>query len=530
MAERVTLPYENISSSCDMEADPFLVTVQHRNDSADIDIDKELLSYKKQDKEKFEFVPQRREKIAEPKKDFYKEKESIIEKQHLKPDSKMTLSDMEEQVLKVVTIIRHEKRLYYYTGRTYEIIEDRDKFLEIVRSRVSNSAFDSCSNRKIFDLFDFMRARESLMPKNYNKKISEAKFYVVFRNGVLNLKTFSLMEHSKEYLTFYELDAEWIEDDYPSTFYKFLKDISGDDASIKTRILETMGYLLSPYNHAKKFFVMGTARDSGKSTMGELLRQLIGPEHVGHLSANQLGKRFALGNIEGKILNSAMDLPKGEFDSLTVSIIKQITGGDTIATEQKYEKIREVHSNLRFLFASNYPVTISKKDDDDAFWERMIVVPFIYSMDKSKQDADLLEKLLSEKEKIIYVCLKALHIVLKRDGQFSPCAIAEEMKDQWRYGETVDLSYTLQQFTQEYIDITNDEKDDVLSVDLYEKYKDYCERNQLPTMKYDTMLAWYKEKILYDEKFSNCKKKRVHHEAKYGPRAGFSGMKYKESI
>ena len=55
---------------------------------------------------------------------------------------------------------------------------------------------------------------------------------------------------------------------------------------------------------------------------------------------------------------------------------------------------------MRFLFASNYPVTIPKADNDDAFWDRMIVVPFKYSLAKEDVDVHFVDKLVAEKDGI----------------------------------------------------------------------------------------------------------------------------------
>lgn len=152
--------------------------------------------------------------------------------------------------------------------------------------------------------------------------------------------------------------------------------------------------------------------------MGRLLRQLIGETYVSSLSTQKLEERFALGNAHGKILNISMDLPNGKVASTSTAIIKQITGGDTITSERKYDKQRELHSDMRFLFASNFPVTVSRSDDDDAFWDRMVIIPFPVSIKREDMDKELLEKLLEEKDAIIALCLQAFHKVLRRNYLF----------------------------------------------------------------------------------------------------------------
>lgn len=79
---------------------------------------------------------------------------------------------------------------------------------------------------------------------------------------------------------------------------------------------------------------MGNAQNSGKSTLGIFLQQVLGLKLVATKSVSQLAERFSLGDIQGKLLNLSMDLPNGKLNAATVSIIKQITGGDTITVEK----------------------------------------------------------------------------------------------------------------------------------------------------------------------------------------------------
>lgn len=65
--------------------------------------------------------------------------------------------------------------------------------------------------------------------------------------------------------------------------------------------------MISSINECKVFFVAGTAQNSGKSVMGQLIKECIGKENVANISTNQMNERFALGNIEGKLLNISMD-------------------------------------------------------------------------------------------------------------------------------------------------------------------------------------------------------------------------------
>ena len=71
-------------------------------------------------------------------------------------------------------------------------------------------------------------------------------------------------------------------------------------------------------------------------------------------------------------------------------------GGDLITINEKYVPQFKYQNRGKFIFASNHPIQLA--EDDEAFWERMVFLPFQYSVSKPEQDMDLLKKLLKEKQ------------------------------------------------------------------------------------------------------------------------------------
>lgn len=437
-----------------------------------------------------------------------------------KKSAALALDEMATKILAKLAIIRHDGCLYYYNGRCYQIIRDEEDLLELVRSEISHDAFARVSLKCFPDLYTYMRTDKSLIPDDYKEKIRKASYYISFQNGVLNLRNLKLRSHSPEYLTFYSLDACWTDRPRTRYFRQFLESASGGDPQISLRIKEVLGYLLSPINNGKYFFVMGNAQNSGKSTLGIFLQQILGLKLVATKSVSQLAERFSLGDIQGKLLNLSMDLPNGKLNAATVSIIKQITGGDTITVEKKYDKQREVsHCHMRFLFASNYPVTVPKNDDDDAFWDRMIVIPFLYPIDRSAADPDFLEKLLSEKDDIISTCLKALGKVITNHYTFSPCPAADRLKQNWRYRE-YDYTRSIPIFVDHCLEVTKNPADKLYLQELYQCYCEFCNTYDLPVTNYNSFSAWLTTNI------EGCNKKRIH-ETDKNPMAGLVGLRLK---
>lgn len=452
-------------------------------------------------------------------------KATLIEPQPVSKTPKkanaMSLQEMTYEILQRLTFIRHDNCVYYYNHKCYQIIEDWVALLELVCSEVSEDAFNSFTLSKFGHLFTYLKTRPRFIPVDYKKRLQRSAYYISLKNGVIDLKSMKLLPHSPKYLIFYSLDANWIPHPTTRYFQQFLQNVSGGDSQISLRIMESLGYMLSPLNCGKCFFVMGNAQNSGKSTLGKFLQEVLGQKLVSTKSVEQLSERFSLGDVPGKLLNLSMDLPKEKLNANTVSIVKQITGGDTITVEKKYDKQREVaHCNMRFLFASNHPVTISPNDEDDAFWDRMIVIPFLYSIDRASADNDFLEKLLDEKDDIISSCIIALGNVINNNYIFSPCEAADQLKRNWRY-RVYDDTKSIPLFVDHCLDITENPEDKLYLKELYDQYADFCDNYNLPIAKYNSFSKWLVSNI------DKCGKKRIHKTGQ-NPRYGITGLKLKE--
>ena len=421
-----------------------------------------------------------------------------------KADDKKNLLDREREIIAKVHIIVYENRVYFYNDRTYQIIHTPDELMSMVRERVRYDAF-GCTTTDLFrHLLKFMQSDKTRIPEDCEERIAEGQHYVVFRNGVLDLRTLKL---HKEYLTFYELQTNWTEDRNAPTFRKFLESSSNGDNETKERIMEAMGYMLTALNYGKCFFVMGNAPNSGKSTLGKLLIKLLGEDLTITRSINQLGGRFGLADIEGKILNLCMDLPNGKIPRETVSEIKCITGGDKVTIEGKFRDYTQIHSNMKFLFASNFPVVVAKEEDDDSFWDRMIIIPFLYSVTRERADLWLISKLMQEKEQIISLCLERVSKLIRNNFLFSPCCAADRLKENWRYC-VFDSDGTAQQFTDSCLEITGNDKDYIYTSEVYEGYREFCANYGFDPLPQNTLIQWICTNV------QDCVKKRYHETGK----------------
>ena len=153
-------------------------------------------------------------------------------KQELKP-RKWNLNQIEQAVLDKMNIIYHEGNLYWYTGRHYQIIRNGEELFRLIRAKVSKDAFGATSVKWISDLFMFLKTDPNLVPDDYEEKLLQAKTLISFKNGVLDLETMNLYNHSPDYPIFYTINAKWEKNTEAYHFKEFLKSMSGGDKSVE---------------------------------------------------------------------------------------------------------------------------------------------------------------------------------------------------------------------------------------------------------------------------------------------------------
>ncbi|MCD8090906.1 MAG: DUF5906 domain-containing protein [Clostridiales bacterium] len=441
------------------------------------------------------------------------------EQKSTKPERELVA--LATKIAEKVKVISHNNGVYYYDGKTYRLIADENSLLRLVLKKVDASAFRAHATKMFKDIYATIKADERFEPEDYRRKLRESKHLIAFNNCLFNIKTGEKLAFSEEYLTFGAYDAVYRDNPYPKQFLDCIEDWSGGNPEIKQRILQATGYLLMHTNDGKIFFVLGTAPNSGKSVYGKLLEYLVGDEQVCYLTPEALQGRFGLGYIQGKTICMNMDLPKGNFTAQTASIIKQISGGDKIFSEQKYERPQNIRSDLRFVFSSNFPVKVAKSCDDKAFWNRMVIVPFLNEIPEAATNKQLFDDLADEKDDIISYCLNTACELIENNYIFDHCQVAVEMKELWRNG-AVDITGSIEEFANTCIDFTGDSSDFIHTQTLYGLYEEFCRQMKLPKVSYNDLRDWFVK--------SGCIAKRIHNSRSENAKASLCGIKIKGGI
>lgn len=138
---------------------------------------------------------------------------------------------------------------------------------------------------------------------------------------------------------------------------------------------------------------------------------------------NQISNPQVTGVLPGKLLLVCQDAPDTELSAHSVAVIKEMTGGDPIFGNPKYQQPFVFDNTAKLLFLSNFPLRLYRGTSDDAFLARMIQVPFRFSVPRERQIDDLHKKLFGEAGGIIWKALDALQALEERGGVFTKVEI-----------------------------------------------------------------------------------------------------------
>jgi putative DNA primase/helicase len=120
-----------------------------------------------------------------------------------------------------------------------------------------------------------------------------------------------------------------------------------------------------------------------------------GANKVARTALQDLGGKFALRNLVNAKLNISEDLPDKPLSPTTVSRIKMISDANRLEAEEKYIQPFSFKPMCKLLFASNHSLRL-KEEDDEAFVNRIVDIPFKHSIPKEKQDKNILAKMQDE--------------------------------------------------------------------------------------------------------------------------------------
>lgn len=252
------------------------------------------------------------------------------------------------------------------------------------------------------------------------------------RDGTLNILTGEFYPHTPEDLFTFFVNVSYQDilnaSGQNSRFEMFADRAGNGYPEIRQQLLELTAQAVLDCG-LKNFYVLLGPSHSGKTQFGRFLMELVGEEDTECVrDAADFVDRWTVGSLVEKRLATCLDLPKSPLPERAVGILKQFVGDDPVKAEEKYHAPSTAYRKPLLLFAGNHPILLPHMDQETAFLNRMIVIPFSNPCPESEMEVHLYKLLLDEAPYILQQAIEAFREMASRNYQPTRVPIPDEFQ------------------------------------------------------------------------------------------------------
>ena len=368
----------------------------------------------------------------------------------------------------------------YKDGYYHKYLENEHLNAEVIKY-VQNTTDSKITVKTLNDTVAFM--------KNLNTKAVQKSEYISVKNGLVSLKDFSIIPHSSEHITFFQVPCtlesteKALERFEGSSLSKYLTTTFKGDRELINAVQEILGMSLMPNpKKYQKAVILNGGGSNGKSLFINLLKALHG-NVVSSVPFKSLdgssGQNFDLYNMLG--VNVNIDADASGTRLTETSNFKKLTSGDNVQLTKKGEQ--GVSGELDILLLMCMNELPSTADKSDGFFRRCDIIPFNQKFAKAEQcidrgdvlpiDVTLEDTIINEEMDILLAfALKGLERVRERGYKLSPCKAIENAVTEYQLENDSVLAF--------YEDTKEGEIIPLLGGNAYYQiYLQWCERSNL---------------------------------------------------
>lgn len=346
-------------------------------------------------------------------------------------EKKLKHNEIGDLLIEKYQIKKYHSKVVYYLNDIYNFSDDDTNLLKHL-CLLYNQEFKNTQRLEIAN-----HIKDKLYLKSEIKQASYK--YIACNNGILNINTMELQPFNQDLVFFNKIPYDFNVNAQSKLLEDTLNIYSNFNETVKTQILECIGYCC--YRNLSKFrksFIFLGKKRSGKSSMLDIITQLIGSYNISNLELDDLNDRFKPVKMFNKLVNIGDDIEDKIIKN--TSKIKKIISGNEVTIEEKNKPNFSYKNYATMIFsANNLPMF-----NDNALHDRFIVIPFTNNLDNYGAGLFDIEELFKNKqffETLLLKSILAFKKVLER-GEFT---INTEMLKEWEYA-----SDPLAQFINDY--------------------------------------------------------------------------------
>ena len=291
------------------------------------------------------------------------------------------------------------------------------------------------------------------------------------KNGVIDLKAGDFRDGNPVDMISLNTNIDYDVQAQCPRWKQFLDEIFQDNFELIDFIKKAVGYSLTGLTESQCLFILYGTGSNGKTVFIEVISKLLGDyAFTASFQTFESSKydsqkiRNDIAALKSKRLVTASEVK--ERSKLNEARIKSLTGGDTLNARFLYgEEFNFIPTHKIWLSVNHKP---NVSDMSYAFWRRIRLIPFERTFKKEEADQKLIYKLNKELPGILKWAIEGC-LQWQMEGLEPPQKIEDATK---KYKSEVDI---INQFIEDKTISKSDAS--VLSLDLYNSYKQWCEEN-----------------------------------------------------
>lgn len=337
-------------------------------------------------------------------------------------------------------------------------------------------------------------------------------FIINVKNGLLDIRTVTLVPHTHEHLSMVQRTVYYKQDTQPSEAFTSFLDEKIPDATNRKIAQEILGYAISDFYCAEKWFLIKGRGRSGKGTFLNIITKTLGKENTSSVPLQDLGERFNKSQMFGKLANIDADLGKNYITDGAVKMLKTFIGRDYVYAEYKGENGFNFVNRATMIFACNDLPPNAGDTKNASFWDKLVLL----KMDKTDTDdvQTALKDKLVEQESLDYIflwALEGLKRLIETDFVFTTGADSQELLQEYKRKSSSAIS-----FAEECCEVGDSSTYYVLSSVFMDKYREWCHINGRDRVKQvenavADLKEYYTETQVYRDKVRRGNDKNAQH-------------------
>lgn len=376
-------------------------------------------------------------------------------------------------------LVRYQEQFFRYSGKHWELYSE-EQVERDVHKQVTGKGFSMAQINNTIKAVKRFSVKDNFEP---------SPTHIAFHNGVLDLAGWDLgivddelLPHSPNLKTMSYLDFDYDPEAQCPEWLGFLDQVFEGDADRILLLQQWFGYLLVYDYRWQKMLVMAGESRSGKGTIANVIRHVIGPGCYVGTSLSNLASEFGLHSLVAAkvaVIGDAKQAAKGNINRAHEMLLN-IAGNDYVTVNRKYAKAMDMQIPARIIMMANNVPRFA--DDADALFNRYLVLPFNVSF-AGREDVMLGERLKGEAPGIFNWAVQGL-LNLAQAGKFVEPEAGAQAADEMRV-----YNNPLGTFVERFM--VMDPGGVIPCKDLYSSYQQYCRElgiNSLPNIEFGRRL------------------------------------------